>query len=237
MPRSQGSPAGSLNTSCRLENSGKTVQCSAARWNRDTVPLLIFPLEEIEDLLPDQPVLWDPYCSFARAHARCRELPTLARMSYVDLTTWMPDALLVKSDRMSMAHSLELRVPFLDHKLVEFCATLPANLKIRRGISKYLLKKVMKSLLPPNFLTRSKQGFPIPTKAWFRGFLGDFVRDRLLASDGPCLSFFPRREIARVLEAHSRRDCSDQIYALLVFDAWYQRFFKDARLAPTAAVV
>ena len=158
-------------------------------------------------------------------------------MSYVDLNTWMPDALLVKSDRMSMAHSLELRVPFLDHKLVEFCARLPENLKIRRGINKYLLKKVMKSLLPPNILTRSKQGFPIPTKTWFRGSLGDFVRDRLLASDGPCLSFFPRREITRVLEAHSRRDCSDQIYALLVFDAWYQRFFKDARVAPTAAVV
>src|SRR5215475_2869473 len=83
---------------------------------------VIFPLEEIAELLPGQTLLEDPYSSFAQVHARCRELPTLARMSYVDLNTWMPDALLVKADRMSMAHSLEIRVPFLDHKLVEFCA-------------------------------------------------------------------------------------------------------------------
>jgi asparagine synthase (glutamine-hydrolysing) len=198
---------------------------------------LIFPLEEIAELLPDQPFLEDPYCSLAQAHARCRELPTLSRMSYVDLTTWMPDALLLKADRMSMAHSLELRVPFLDHKLVEFCARLPENLKIRRGTNKYLLKRVIKSQLPSPILNRSKKGFPIPIKTWFRGALADFVRDKLLATDSPCLSFFPRSQVARVLDAHSHRDCSDQIYALLVFDEWYSRFIREKQvLRETASV-
>ena len=119
---------------------------------------LIFPLEEIAELLPVRLSFEDPYCSLAQAHARCRELPTLSRMSYVDLTTWMPDALLLKADRMSMAHSLELRVPFLDHKLVEFCARLPENLKIRRGINKYLLKTAIKSQLPSRHSEPAQKG-------------------------------------------------------------------------------
>jgi asparagine synthase (glutamine-hydrolysing) len=87
-------------------------------------------------------------------------------MSYVDFTTWLPDDLLLKADRMSMAHSLELRVPFLDHKLVEFAARLPVDLKIRRGTNKYLLKRLMKPLLPAGILCAlclsqvSKWAFP-----------------------------------------------------------------------------
>jgi asparagine synthase (glutamine-hydrolysing) len=186
----------------------------------------LFPLEEIGRLLPGRPDIEDPYCSLAQTHARCRELPTLGSMSYVDLTTWLPDALLLKSDRMTMAHALELRVPFLDHELVEFCARLPVDLKIRHGVNKYLLKIVAKHLLPPQILHRSKQGFPIPIKSWFRGELREFVRDKLLAPNGPCLSFFPRREVVRVLDAHSYRDCSDQLYALLAFDEWHRHFIQ-----------
>jgi asparagine synthase (glutamine-hydrolysing) len=153
-------------------------------------------------------------------------------MSYVDLTTWLPEALLHKADRMSMAHSLELRVPFLDHKLVEFGARLPLDLKIHNGINKYLLKKLMKPFLPARILRRAKKGFPVPTKGWFRGVLSGFVRDKLLAAEGPCVSFFPRREIARVLDAHAHRDCSDQIYALLVFDEWYRTFIQSKPARP-----
>jgi asparagine synthase (glutamine-hydrolysing) len=130
----------------------------------------------------------------------------------------MPDDLLLKADRMSTAHSLELRVPFLDHKRVEFCQQLPPELKIRRGINKYLLRKWMKPFLPRQILHAPKRGFQIPTKSWLRGVLEEFVRDRLLATHGPCVSFFPKREVARVIEEHRSRDCSDQIYAVFVFD-------------------
>ena len=77
----------------------------------------------------------------------------------------------------------------------------------------------------------------MPIKTWFRGALSEFVRDRLLASNGPCLSFFPRRKVARVLDAHSHRDCSDQIYALLVFDEWYSRFIKERQMLREAGTV
>jgi len=92
-------------------------------------------------------------------------------------------------------------------------------------------------LLLLRILNRPKQGFLIPIKTWFRGVLDEFVREKLLASKGPCLSFFPRREIARVLDAHARRDCSYQIYALLVFDEWYSRFIKDTRVPRGAEAV
>jgi asparagine synthase (glutamine-hydrolysing) len=185
---------------------------------------VIFAAEEIQRLLPDQPRIEDPYRILSNTHRRCRELPTLSRMSYVDLNTWLPDDLLLKADRMSMAHSLEVRVPFLDHKLVEFGARLPADLKVRDGKTKYLLKKTMEPFLPAQILHRSKKGFSTPTRRWFRSDLAEFIREKLLASNGPCLSFFPRKEVARVIDAHKHRDCSDQLYALLVFDEWCRAF-------------
>jgi len=185
---------------------------------------VIFPLDEIARLLPDQAEIDDPFRAFAHAYARCRDLDSLARMSYVDMNTWLPSCLLHKADRMTMAHSLELRVPFLDHKLVELTARLPLNLKIRGATRKYLLKQCMQPLLPSKIINRAKRGFPIPTKRWFREELRGFVREKLLASDSPCLNYFPRQEIARVLDAHRYRDCSGQIYALLVFDEWCRVF-------------
>jgi asparagine synthase (glutamine-hydrolysing) len=195
---------------------------------------VIFAVQQIEQLMRDVlPVeVDDPYRTLAQAHARCQKFPTLTRMSYVDLTTWLPDDLLMKADRMSMAHSLELRVPFLDHKVIEFCAQLPLDLKIRRGVNKYLLKRLMKPVLPSRILRRAKRGFSIPTKRWFRGALAEFVREKLLAADGACNTFFARSEILRILEAHNHRDCADQIYALLVFDEWHRTFIQRPRAAP-----
>ena len=187
---------------------------------------VVFSVDEVARLMPDHKSIDDPYGSLGEIHDRCRSLAPLERMSYVDLSSWLPNDLLLKADRMSMAHSLELRVPFLDHKLVEFAARLPADYKIRRGINKYLLKEVMTPLLPPLIRRRRKQGFPLPTKSWLRQSLAGFAREKLLASDGPCASFFVRREIERVLDAHRYRDCSDQIYALLTFDEWSRTFIK-----------
>ena len=138
----------------------------------------------------------------------------------------LPNDLLLKADRLSMAHSLELRVPFLDHKLVEFAARLPVSLKIHRAVNKYILKRLMKPFLPLKIVHRPKRGFPIPTKHWFRNGLAGFARERLLSPDSPCNAFFSQKEIAAVLHAHRYRDCSDQIYALLVFDEWYRLFVK-----------
>ena len=185
---------------------------------------VIFPLEEIARLLPGQTNLADPYDSVAPVYERCRQSSLLARMSYVDLSTWMPDDLLLKADRMSMAHSLELRVPFLDHRLVEFATRLRQELKIRGAAGKYLLRRLVEPFLPPATTQGPKRGFPIPTRAWFRGELSDYVRDKLLSTDSACMAFFPRGEVVRLLEAHRYRDCSNQIHALLGLDEWCRAF-------------
>ncbi len=188
---------------------------------------VIFSFEEVRRLLPeDSPQSDDPYHALEPVRAKCRSLDSLTRMSYIDLKTWMPNDLLLKADRLSMAHSLELRVPFLDHKLVEFAARLPSNLKIHRGVNKYILKRMMQPLLPAKIVHRAKRGFPIPTKVWFRTGLAGFARERLLAANSPCSAFFSRKEVEGVLEAHRYRDRSDQIYALLVFDEWYRTFIQ-----------
>jgi asparagine synthase (glutamine-hydrolysing) len=156
----------------------------------------------------------------ARAYERFKGSCPLSRMAYVDLKTWLADDLLVKADRMSMAHSLELRVPFLDHTLVEFAARLPSALKIRNGVTKYVLKKWSEPLLPREIVYRSKKGFPVPTKSWFRGDLAGFAREALLATDSVSRTFFSAAALENLLAMHQREDRSEQIYSLLVFDAW-----------------
>src|SRR5579875_921791 len=170
-----------------------------------------------------------PFDSVAAAYASCAHLPPLARMAYVDLKTWLADDLLVKADRMSMAHSLELRVPFLDHHLVEFAARLPGRLKIRGGVTKYLLKKWAEPLLPPEIVYRPKKGFPVPLKSWFRGDLSEFAREALLDSSGLAREFLDRSEIERLLAMHQREDRSEQIYSLIVLDQWRRRFTQPSR--------
>jgi asparagine synthase (glutamine-hydrolysing) len=194
----------------------------------------IFSLDEVARLMPYETRLDDPNRSLAQAHEKCRHLDSLARMSYVDFKTWMPSDLLLKADRMTMARGLELRVPFLDHKLVEFAAKLPVNLKIRYATNKYILKRLMEPHLPSCIIRRAKRGFSMPTATWLRNDLAGFARETLLACDGPTSAFFPRQEITRLLEAHQRRDCGDQIFALLVFDQWFRIFFKDRQRGSTS---
>ena len=116
-------------------------------------------------------------------------------MNFLDIKTWLVDDLLVKADRMSMASSLELRVPFLDHKVVEFAFRLPSRLKIRGNTPKYLLKKYMAPMLPPAIINRAKKGFPVPVNSWFRNDLAGFAREILLDPAGPSAGFFRSRRI------------------------------------------
>ncbi len=147
-------------------------------------------------------------------------LSPLRRMCGLDLKTWLADDLLVKADRMSMASSLELRVPFLDHQLVEFVFRLPDDMKIRGRRMKYLLKRYLADRLPREVLDRPKMGFPVPTKAWFRGDLAAMARENLLAPNGPVREFLSGPVVERLLDRHARSDLSGPIYALLVFDQW-----------------
>jgi asparagine synthase (glutamine-hydrolysing) len=181
----------------------------------------VFSQEQISKLLQD---LAPPYQGARAAHERCRDAPTLSRMSCVDLNSWLVDDLLVKADRMSMANSLELRVPFLDHKIVEFGLRLPAHLRVKWSTGKYLLKRYMGPILPRQIIRRSKKGFPVPTRSWFSNELAGFARETLLASDGLAHTLFNPAEVSKLLDRHARQDLSGPLYSLIVLDQWHRQF-------------
>ena len=145
-----------------------------------------------------------------------------ARMMEYDLKTYLPNDILTKVDRMSMLASIEARVPLLDHRLVELAARIPSRLKLRNGISKYILKKVVAPLLPREVLTKRKQGFSVPLEAWLRTVLRDDVLDTLRG--GNRHGYFDRRAMDEMTDAFFRGDNSrnHQIWSLYAFELWYQ---------------
>jgi asparagine synthase (glutamine-hydrolysing) len=150
----------------------------------------------------------------------------LRRMSYVDLKTWLPDDLLLKADKMTMACSLELRVPMLDHHLLEFATALPDRLRRNGTQGKYLLKKAMERYLPRQIIYRPKKGFPVPIAIWFRGPLYERVCGILLDARTLSRGYFRPEYIRRVLERHraGAEDLSRRIFSLLALELWHRRY-------------
>jgi asparagine synthase (glutamine-hydrolysing) len=176
---------------------------------------------------------------FARTDAN---LP-LNRLLAVDIGLYLPSDMLVKLDRMTMAHGLEARVPFLDYRLVEFCAAVPPALKLRPPrTGKYLLKKAMQSRLPRGIIHRRKQGFNSPIPLWLAGPLKPFVLDTLNPRTLGDTGFIDAAAAARLLDDHfSRRaDNSYRIWGLLTLICWWNRFMKadvNSQLSLRAAAV
>jgi asparagine synthase (glutamine-hydrolysing) len=138
----------------------------------------------------------------------------------------LPDDMLHKVDRMSMAHSLEVRTPFLDHRLGELMNRTAFGTKMARGRQKYILRKAMERYLPPDFLWRRKQGFAVPIAHWFKDDLASFIRDRLLAPQAVVHNVIPRHTIELILGEHARssRDWSSALWALLIFELWCRSY-------------
>ncbi|HEY3027444.1 MAG TPA: asparagine synthase (glutamine-hydrolyzing) [Pyrinomonadaceae bacterium] len=143
-----------------------------------------------------------------------------------DTMTYLPNDLLVKVDIASMAVSLEARSPFLDHHLIEFAASLPAKMKLRGLTTKYLLKNVLKKILPSENLTRRKMGFGVPIGHWFRGSLRGFLLETLLSEKSLARDLFNPASVKRIVEEHvsGRRDHAHQLWTLLMLELWFQRF-------------
>lgn len=140
--------------------------------------------------------------TFTRLYDRLpREADALQRMLYVDTKTWLVDNLLLKADKMTMAASVELRVPFLDHRLVEFATTLPAHLKIRDSQGKWVLKESLAGRLPDAIIHRRKLGFPVPVKRWLGGGLVHLVHKRL--GHGPISSWFEEAKVRTLIRRHA----------------------------------
>jgi asparagine synthase (glutamine-hydrolysing) len=150
----------------------------------------------------------------------------LSRMLYVDTRFYLPSDMLIKVDRMSMANSLEARVPFLDHRLVEFAARIPSEVKFKGRVRKHLLKKGLEPLLGREILHRKKAGFNVPKNVWLRGPLRAMAHDLLSADRLARHGLFQAQVVQRLLREHDdrRADHSFQLWSLLVFQLWYDQF-------------
>jgi asparagine synthase (glutamine-hydrolysing) len=149
----------------------------------------------------------------------------LDQMLYIDTKTWLPDDLLIKADKMTMANSLELRVPLLDHKVLEFAAALPANLKVRGFKTKFLAKRALRGRLPRGILDRPKAGFPVPYEAWLRKDLRDLVHDVLFDRSTIQRGYFSPKAIQDMI-THDETvgGCSKEIFSLITLELWHRAF-------------
>ena len=147
----------------------------------------------------------------------------LSKIQYLDIKTYLPDDILTKVDRASMAVSLEVRAPMLDHRVLELAASIPSCLKLRNGMGKYILKRALEPLLPKNILHRSKQGFAIPLDMWFRGELKDLAYDAILKKEDGVLN---NGYLEVIWDQHQRgtHDRSALLWATLMFRKWQQTF-------------
>ena len=167
----------------------------------------------------------DAYASANAALARTDARSVLDRLLYVDVVTYLHE-LLMKQDQMSMAASIESRVPFLDHPLVEFTARLPQRLKFRRWTTKYVLREAMRGVLPEEILTRKKMGFPVPIGRWFRGHFRAAVTELVSGDRAMARGLFRRGYVESLLNSHVRgdRNRADQLWALMNLELWHRLF-------------
>ena len=186
---------------------------------------------------------WDPLNGFGHLNGNGHNLPsegstrlirklfgrvgsqgTLNQMLYVDSKTWLPDDLLVKADKMTMANSVELRVPFLDHRVLEFAAHLPESAKVRGLTTKYILKRAFEGRIPPEIISRPKTGFPVPYDAWFKEELRepvlDVLRDRRSVERG----YFDHNLFDQASDSVVQTVGASEVFSLLTLELWHREF-------------
>lgn len=163
---------------------------------------------------------------FTEQLKRCDSHEPLDRMLHADCNLWLPDYLLLRGDKLTMANSLEARIPFLDHPLVEFAAALPTNMKLRGKTRKYLLKKVAARYLPDEIIHRRKQGFPIPVAHWLRNEARPMMTDLLSAETIRRRGLFNVDFVERLIKRHlsGSHDHETELWGLMSIEMWMQRF-------------
>jgi asparagine synthase (glutamine-hydrolysing) len=160
---------------------------------------------------------------FRHHYDRAETNDPLSKIQYVDIKTYLSDDILTKVDRASMAVSLEVRAPMLDHKFLELAAAIPSELKLRGGTGKYILKKALEPVLPANILYRPKQGFAIPLGIWFKRDLKEMARHTILETEDGILD---QRFLRKIWDQHQKGsyDRSALLWAVLMFRKWHQTF-------------
>lgn len=158
--------------------------------------------------------------------AEVQELNPLDQMLYVDTKTWLPDDLLIKADKMTMANSLELRVPLLDHQVLEFAASLPCTYKLKGTNTKRILKRALAKRLPPEILKRKKAGFPVPYGSWLRNELRHEVRDVLLDKSTIERGYFRKDAVEQMINEASGGSLSKELFSLVTLEYWHRTFLE-----------
>jgi asparagine synthase (glutamine-hydrolysing) len=171
----------------------------------------------------------DPFEPVRRHAARATSVDRLGRECYVDLRLTMPESVLMKVDKMSMGTSLEVRVPFLDHRLVEFAARIPSRLKLSGLRTRAIYRRAMEDVLPPFVLERGKQGYSLPLKTWLREELRDYMI-RVLDSSPLIRQHFDPAGVNAIVDEHTRRvrNHTHVLWALMNAAVWHRRFIEGA---------
>lgn len=150
----------------------------------------------------------------------------LRRILYFDQTSWLPDNLLERGDRMTMAASLEARMPFMDHELAAFVSGLPDKYRVRGQSTKWILREAMKRLLPVSILQRPKVGFRVPVNEWLRGPMRDYLYDHLTGADSQTCKIYHRQALEKILHEHvvGRHNHEKVLWAMLGLELWYREY-------------
>lgn len=191
-----------------------------------------FNFEQLQRVLPWAKREWDHREVTAPIYAQSEDMDVVARMQHLDLFTWMRGDILVKADKMNMANSLELRVPFLDKEVFKVAETIPHDLKIANGTTKYALRKAMEQIVPPHVLHRRKLGFPVPMRHWLAGDeLYGWAQDQINASQTE--DIFNKPEVLEMLKEHRDgvSDHSRRLWTVLSFMIWHG-IFVEKRIDP-----
>jgi asparagine synthase (glutamine-hydrolysing) len=180
---------------------------------------------------------WDAAGYLRRIYESCRSGDEIAKVLCLDLHSYLPEDLLVKVDIATMAVSLEARSPFLDHRVVEFAASLPSRWKLRGRTSKYILKDVFGDLLPGDILRRGKMGFGVPIGRWFREELRGYLREVLLDPASLSRGYFDAARVRELVDEHQEgiRNHAPRLWALLMLELWHREFIDGSPSSWTAA--
>ena len=196
--------------------------------------LLVFWPEALEELVSEELIQelskHDPLAHYEDLYGNLgSETAHLNRLLYVDLKSWLPNTYLEKTDKASMAASLEVRLPFLDHRLVEFAFQIPPGHKIKAWNTKIVLKEALKDVLPRHVLRKRKHGFSVPTDQWFRGDLAGYLRDNLTSSRARNRGYFEPRAVDTLIREHAsgKKNWDAQLGLLLSFELWAQHYLDD----------
>jgi len=150
----------------------------------------------------------------------------LRKILYFDQTSWLPDNLLERGDRMTMAASLEARMPFMDHELAAFVSSLPDTMRVKNLTTKWILREAMKSIVPQEILERPKVGFRVPVNEWFQTSMKDYLYDHLTGSSSITNQYYNKNALEKVLGDHvcGRQNHEKLLWCLLNLEIWHQQY-------------